>query len=468
MHGRKSELKRLEVLQKTEKSEILIVRGRRRVGKTELLTTLKDKSPPSDILFFMGIDDEPASKTLERFSRAWDNIFGTKLARLRDISWGDIWEAVESSISTRTKPFTIIIDELQWVAKGQSGFLGALKEAWTQLYRNKKTKIILCGSSYRFFHTQLGSESTLRGLRTQADLWIRPFSPREVRKYYLPNWSKDQVLLAHMFCGGIPYYLEQFDLSEPPFRCLNNAFFLQNSIFLDELNEVLKMEFNRQGQKTAFRVLSTLGMAGRNMASLTRQLGTASSTTHDAINKLIDYGLVREEYPFQCPKAPPLYRISDVYLRLYFNVLAPHEFEIRRNVKGFILPKLFDSSESLHIRGFTGIGFEELIRDLLLEQESNTLHSRLQLDDIPFELHHYWDSKCQIDLIADSPTDRMTRVLECKWQKQTSASPELLKLSKKEIPLPQGRTRSDFLVVSMPKSRNQRETKNVIYLDDLL
>jgi len=335
--GRKSELERLQSFIDESHSGFLMVRGRRRIGKSWLLTKFRDKV---NAFYFQGDDDSSSRQLMKKMAKAWDVYSGDdSLSNIRviDLGWVRIFKEMVRFCQQEVEFQPILIfDEVQWIAKRKSGFLSQLKEAWVDFEKSGKTKIIICGSSQRFFEnaTALGT-SVLHRLRTEADLWVEPFSLSEIRKHYFPGWTEEQICMVFMMTGGVPYYLERIPRIDNFIQAINQAFFTRKTIFLDEFKEVLNLEFTKASRSTAEKIMNSLEPDGSTMKSIRKRAGIRSeSTVRTMIDQLLTYGLVDEKTRTGERKANrrgSKFYIRDPFLGFYFRVLRDKGRRIQKS-----------------------------------------------------------------------------------------------------------------------------------------
>jgi predicted AAA+ superfamily ATPase len=244
-------------------SGLCYLRGRRRVGKSTILQDFHQRKE-FRLYYFSGILDESNLDTLRRFTKSWAQYSeNTLLDKIRDkeLNWDLIFQDIVQFAKTNT--VHIALDEIQWIAKNQSGFIGTLKNHWLSLEATKNCRIIICGSSNKFFKNFTGGEEQiLRGLKTRSDIVLPPFSLSEIHQKYGKNLKQEQTALLYMLLGGIPYYWNQLDFEKNFIQLLNQAFAESSTIFLEEVDEILRLEFNQAGVKTIKKILKTLGLRG--------------------------------------------------------------------------------------------------------------------------------------------------------------------------------------------------------------
>jgi hypothetical protein len=482
--GRKRELKQLRAIWDKPAADLVFIRGRRRVGKSRLLRHLAadEHKPGGRAFFFTGRVDETDVACRERFARDFDAFTGkSSLTSLRRsaLSWDRILTEVSrhaAELSAQAGPkLLLIIDEIQWLAKRHSGVLGALKEFWEKTHPVTPIKVLISGSSNRFFAASVDhSEGVLRGLRTKGDVVVSPFNLAEVAAYYFPTWTREQVALVYMLLGGVPYYLEQLSDTSNFLRSLNNALFSSQSIFLGEIDAVLKVETAGKGAlENVKRVLAALGQDGSTEARIAETTGLGQTSIHDILGRIESYGIVRERLPFGAKrerKRDVRYYMDDFYLNTYFQILRPLMPRIQSNTSGGMLVKeVITSAEGYYIGDFSGKAFELLVMHVLNAGIADTaardapIFRILELGDATFEVATYWEhGQTQIDILVSCDDDRQVRVLEAKWKASTLTAAEtgvfIKAVAEKTFPLPSKTwSRRNLLILSNGLSPNGME-----------
>lgn len=430
-YGRRQELRQLDEFLDSDGAGFTHLRGRRRIGKTELLKRVQAKR--SNCFYFMGRDREANRLTLKRFAREWDAFMGERrLQRLKvsELNWDELFREVgqHAALATQGAPFILLLDEVQWLAKRGIGLGGLIKEHWADWKKTGRFKLILSGSSNRFFQEQTdGEEAILRGLRTYATITVRPFTLVEVKQYYFPAWTDEEVCLIYMMLGGVPYYLENIHADDNFIRAVNRSIFCRGGIFLEEVDAILKLEVARDtARKRVVEILASLGPDGATEAAITERTGEQQSYVHKILGRLQNYGLVHEREPFgerKKNRAGVRYHMRDFYLNFYFQILRPFESRIRGNAQGMLFsPEVIGSGEGYYIRDFSGKAFELLIAHVIGEgrddesQRTQPIFGKLGLRSGRYSWGTYWKpGKAQIDLVVEGKDDREIRIIEAKW-----------------------------------------------------
>ena len=427
--GRRRELQQVEEFIRLPGAGFTHLRGRRRIGKSELLKRVCGEH--DNCFYFMGRGDESNRNAVKRFARQWDAFTGQRrLTRLRvsELSWDELLGEVGRHAVAAGQPLILLLDEVQWLSKKGVGFCGLLKEHWARWRKQGGVKLIIAGSSNRFFHEYTDGEmAILRGLRTHATIWVRPFSLDEVRRFYFPRWSREEVCLVYMMLGGVPYYLENIAAGDNFIRAVNASIFCRGGIFLEEVDALLKLETTTVGaRKRVKEILASLGQDGATEAAIVKRTGLTQDYVHKTLERLLDYDLVHERRPLGQRKANRSgvrFYMDDFYLNFYFQVLCPLESRIRGNRRGLLFSaEVLGSGEGYYVPDFSGKAFELLLASVIgqgCDDESlrtQPVFHKLALRPGRYRWGTYWEAgKTQIDLLVVGQDDREVRVIEAKW-----------------------------------------------------
>lgn len=479
--GREKELNAFNSLISRPQSDLTYVRGRRRIGKSSFLKKVQAQYP--NCFYFQGADDSSNLSQKRRFAEKWTLFSGDSvLSDLRDssLSWSRIFSEITDYVDKKQEVLIILLDEIQWISKKGSGFLGELKEIWLEWKASKMVKLILSGSSARFFEEHSEQhDSTLRGLKTSAEILLEDFTLREVEKYYFPDWTRQQIALTYMMLGGVPYYLEQIQSKLNYIQAINKAIFLSDTIFLNEVYQILNLEFSEASTENVLRILSSLKMNGASQSKIISSTGLPASTARDIIMKLLKYNIITQKNYKQVKGNAngTAYHMTDFYLNFYFQVLFNLSNRIKLNsTNGLLFADLISSKTGYYIPNFSGKAFENLVRSVLTNKKEQgvLIFEKLNLSGADYKVKTYHDKNTEIDLLVDNPLDREIRLLEIKWFSEQSRNWQLVfeSINKKSCPCRKSYTLARYLVVAtehnpLLEKLGKQYNITVIYLSDL-
>ena len=405
--GRKKELKLLEELYNSQKFEMLILRGRIKVGKSYLLNHFSKKYQNNTVFFTA---DKSAEKSnVKSFCEELNNIlkFGTFLNSFE--TWKDVFSFFKD-IELKQR-LVIIIDEFTYLHTSNPAFDSILQNAIDRVLKQKNIFLILCGSEVSTIEDIIDdSTKPLYGRKT-AELKLEPFSYLEAKEFF-PKYSNEEALTVYSILGGTPLYLSLFDdslsIRENIIKnCLSTIGYLFN-----EVENLLRMEL----KETSFykNIMLAINSGASNLNTIRDKVGEDSAKISKYISVLINLGYIKKETP--CGEKDrirnTLYSISDNYFAFYFAFIFKH----RNILNGFISPEIFYEKEMTNekLNVFIGKRFEDICKAYLKQQ--------FYLGKMPFypqEIGRWWGNnpilKKQeaIDILALD--DENAIICECKY-----------------------------------------------------
>ncbi|SCX95476.1 AAA family ATPase [Butyrivibrio sp. INlla14] len=247
--GRDKEIEILQKYYESDKTELVAVYGRRRVGKTFLIRETMEKFFDFE---YVGMHKTPAKDQRSQFQRNIDARTGSKGKTPKD--WFEAFDNLKQYLlSTKKKKVVVFLDELPWMDTPKSNFLSAFSyfiNTWG--IKDPILKLFVCGSATTWMLDKLiGDRGGLYG-RITRPVYLSPFSLKETEEYLNKvkkmKYGKLQVLNAYMIFGGIPFYLNMLDNDQPLSVNVDTLFFsvgaplrteyefLFRSLFKDSVN----------------------------------------------------------------------------------------------------------------------------------------------------------------------------------------------------------------------------------------
>ncbi len=197
--GRDKELKQLNKLYSDTSFQFVVMFGRRRIGKTELL---KEFSKNKNVIFYSAIEkksnlDDFSNEVLKHFGENNNLLFKT---------WKDSFQYISDHAKERQ---VLIIDEFPYIAKSEPEVKSILQHMIDHDWKDKNIMLILCGSSVSFMiNGVMGRKSPLYGRNTSV-MEMLPFDYSIINSF-LPNYSNEDKMIVYGILGGVPYYLSKF------------------------------------------------------------------------------------------------------------------------------------------------------------------------------------------------------------------------------------------------------------------
>lgn len=400
---RSNELARLEETwsrTSTGRHQLAIVWGRRRVGKTFLLSHLaKDKRA----VFFAATQQ---AETVE-LGRLHEAVTRDLSAADGDSTGGGFasWEAALRFLgaAARREPLLAIIDEVPYLTRSTTGFASVVQSVWDHLPRDSHLMLVLTGSAIGTIESMMGPRGPLRG-RPDLALRLDPLDPLEARAF-LPKLEPVRLLEAYAACGGYPLHLKAWDQQASTKANLIRLAGTAGGILLEDATGILREELPDTGGYP--RILAAIGRGRTRMSEIKAD---AEQRIEHPLDVLVRSGFVRRAVPVGAGKrARPLYQIDDVYLSFWFSVLYSDLAHIEAGQGRAVLARRRASWEQ-HL----GSVFEE---------QARRHAARLVADGgLPEDLvvGRWWASTgepCEVDVLG--LRDARTYLLgEVKWQQR--------------------------------------------------
>lgn len=424
--GREREITRLQQIAQTQTPAILIVYGRRRIGKTELLEqTFRNRH----VIKFEGREGLSETDQMKAVLRDLADYANEPL--LRDIEpryWSDVFQYIHRYI--KSGEWTLYFEETQWLANYQDTFIAELKHAWDNYFRhNKQLLIILCGSAPAFMINHVAHSKALYN-RSQHELSLAPFTLSETRQF-LQQYSAQAAMEAYLTVGGIPTYLERLtDKSSVLLSLCDNAF-TKDAFFAHEYQRIFISSLaDDKKYQDIIRFLSHRRFATRD--DILKHLKVQSGKNITALlDDLLLCGFIEKYRPYHAKANSILirYRIADAYAHFYFAFIEPKQDQITRGQYDDN-PRAALSDHAY--RQWLGYAFERFCR-----QQHHVLAKVLGFSGIDYRAGAYFnrgtikaDPGYQLDLVFDR-ADHVITVCEIKYSKNPVSSRVIAEFERK-------------------------------------
>ena len=412
--GRENELSKLNRMYKSDKFEMAIIYGRRRVGKTTLINEFcKDK----DTVFFPAIESN-AEQNLEILSGAISYLQnGESNAEFKYKSFADAFSRLEEL--SQNKRIIFVIDEYPYLAKADKSISSVLQRYIDHNFKKTKLFVILCGSSMSFMEKQvLGYQSPLYGRRT-AQFKIEPFDYYDTGKWF-PNYTNEEKAIMYGITGGVPLYLEEFSPNLTIKENLLDNLFDKNAMLYEEPSNLLKQELREPATYNA--IISAIASGKSKLSEIASTDGVENGLCAKYIANLNSLGIVKKEIPVTEPKSKrSIYQLEDNFFRFWFTFVAKNTAAI---VSGRI-EQSYDEVVAKRLSDYMGIIFEEMCRDYILYYD-NLLPFNMS------EIGQWWGGnpktkkQAQIDVVVTSADGNEGIIGSCKFKNDKIGSDELL------------------------------------------
>lgn len=283
--GRKKELAALNDFYKKDGIGLTIVYGRRRIGKSTLISEfIKDKKA-----IFYTATKVGAERNMELFSKQVLSFFMPNIDNLKFDSLESIFDFINQSISN--EKIVIVIDELPYWAEKDESLLSILQKYIDSIWNDKNIKIILCGSSLSFMESKVLSEKSPLFGRRDSQIKLDAFDYLDSAKF-VSQYSNEDKAICYGITGGVAKYLSMIDSSKSIDENIIQLFFQTNGYLYDETRNLLTQEFSDIALVN--NIIEQIANGENTVNLIATKVKENESTILYSLEKLINVGLIQK------------------------------------------------------------------------------------------------------------------------------------------------------------------------------
>lgn len=397
--GRDKELKLLQTLLHRDKASLVIIKGRRRIGKSTLVEQFSKNL--SKFYKFSGLPPTPHVTSHDQRQDFVYQMHQQGIPGIAPDDWSNIFWHLAKNI--KRGRVLIFLDEISWMGSKDPLFLSKLKTAWDQFFKhNPNLILILCGSVSSWIEDNLLSSTGFLGrptlLITLEELPL--YDCNEfwgLKKNRISSYEKFKFLAI---TGGVPRYLEELRPELPAEKNLQRLCFTKEGVLFNEFDRIFSDLFERKA-KTLKKITRLLTNGNKDIDTLFRELKLKKSGAFiKYLNILEKSGFVSREHTWQIAqkKVSKLshFRLRDNYLRFYLKYIEPHRQKIEVG--------LFENINISSLPGWDsimGYQFENLVLNnrRKLHQLLNIADEQVLFANPFFQSQKKTQRGCQIDYL---------------------------------------------------------------------
>lgn len=437
--GRSFELKELNDLYQAQDAKLVVIYGRRRVGKSMLIEQFMADKPH---LHFEGLEGVPTAKQIKRVQQ--ELIKSIHIPLLKSVNfrnWDVLFDYLTEYFSTQKHKQVFFLDEFQWLAAGRTKLVSLIKSYWDKYWSKQNVMLILCGSVSSYMTKRVIKSKALYG-RINWELCLEPFTPNEVLQLLDGKHSKHEVLLYSMILGGIPKYLTEVNPNQSLEQNLNRLFFTRNGLFVNEYEKIFYSQFfEYKTYETIARKLLEGALSLEEIAYKTKISSGGGLKRY--LENLEKAAFISSYIPYSKNLKSKLkkYRLTDEYLRFYFKYVRPN----LRLISGNIKRDLFSQMIKPVWQPWLGFAFENFcIKNAIYLAELMGFGDQV-IQWGP--LYQRSDKRFQIDLVYVR-LDKVITVCELKYQDKLIDTSIINEVDRKcrLLTVPQGHTIEKALI----------------------
>lgn len=400
---RSKEIEALEKQYAATGSALVVVYGRRRVGKTALVAEFLKRH--SDSLYFLATEESEA-QNLNYFKAQVAEFTGNELLASAAVDWLTVFKTLLEH-KTKTKKI-IVFDEFQYIGQSNSAFPSVMQKIWDTLLKDANVMLILCGSLVSLMKSQtLDYSSPLYGRRTgQIRLKQIPFAHYHE---FFEGRTNNELLPFYAVTGGVPKYIETFRGYTDIYEAIEENVLNSQSFLYEEPFFLLQKEVSEIG--SYFSLIKAIAAGNRKLADIAANLGLKQTGLTKYLKVLTDLDLIEREVPVT-ETAPEksksgLYRLTDNFIAFWFKFVYPYRAYLEKGETKFVLSQI----KKGFVQNYASFVFEDVCREKMWEL------SAANFWDFHFDkVGRYWSAKAgEIDIVALNSTGEDLVLGECKY-----------------------------------------------------
>lgn len=378
-----------------EHASFMVMMGRRRIGKTTLLThAFKGMS-----YAYLFVSRDSEAMLCRKFQNSLEeqiglHIYGT-VTRFRDL-----FEMIMQE--SQKRHFTLIIDEFQELFRINASTFSDIQDIWDRYHDTSKINLIACGSIHSLMKRIFEDRSEPLYGRPTSKMTIHPFTTTVLKQILYdanPNYTPDDLLCLYMLTGGVAKYIELLiDGGYTTKEKMLDAVCRQDSYFLSEGRDLLVNEF--QGEYgNYFSILQLIASGLTRRSEIDGALQKDSGTFLKKLDE--DYEMISKLQPLLAKNGSKTskYEIHDHFLRFWFRFVYPYQSLVERNQLDMLRKYIGEQYTQ-----FSGRSLERYFQDKLFETGRYT------------DIGNWWNrsGKNEIDIVAINAFDHSGLIAEVK------------------------------------------------------
>lgn len=424
---REEEMAFLEEAYAENKSQMIVLYGRRRVGKTYLLQHFMKSKKHTYYLCTKGNEVEQ----IRILSRMVGETFGDTALVLSPFSdWRTLFIYLHEK--AQKEKFLLVIDEFPYLINANSAITSIFQKYWDEYLSKTKIMLVLCGSSISMMENEvLAHKSPLYGRRTGQ--WkVRPMDFEKSLEFFPKGVSVKEAVGIYAITGGVPFYLAELDLSKTAVENILLKIAKKGKLLYEEGEILLKEEL--RDPSTYFSILEAMSSGNTKQTEIANRAGMPSTALPRYLSTLERLEYVEKIVPVTEPKGSKktIYKIKDNFLEFWFKFIYPNRSYIEEsNYKKF--GEILDVYFEKHI----SFVFEGICKDFLKRQNAKN-HLPAYFTKTGTWYGYYRDENTyerksvEIDIVSLEEKEAGILFAECKWQDLSKKEAEKLIYGLKE------------------------------------
>lgn len=386
---------------------LVVIYGRRRVGKSELI---KHVLTDNDIYHLS--EEAQLQQQIDSFAKTVSFI----LEGFNRVTYHD-WETVLLEINRYiTDKITVCLDEFSYLVKSDASLPSIIQRLIDN--HSLRYNLILCGSSQRMMHSLVLNDS--------SPLYQRCAWQPKIRQLRLPyiqqafHCSEEEAVEEYAIWGGVPRYWQlRADYSNLD-EAIRNVLVNNYGILYEEPNRLLRDE--RRDTAMSSSLLGIIGNGVNRISEIAGRIQQPATNLSQPISVLLDLGYVEREVPFgenSKNSKKGLYKLGDNFLSFYYRFIQPNKYLIELGRQDLVM-EMIRKNFSIYVDHI----WEKICQDYVTGNEIGGVvygAASRWWGGIPAENDSSQYEQVEIDLVAESLDGKHLLIGECKWREKDEA-----------------------------------------------
>ena len=382
-------------------AQLVMLYGRRRVGKTTLVRHWAENSDTAYV--YWAADKEPPALQRRSFTAVATQLPEAYAPQFDN--WDALWEWFSTQLLEAGGPQIVILDEVSYASEADYSIITAIQRSWEAYLQHSQVMLVLLGSHVKTMEA-LATDSPL-GELLDLQTQIQPFRYSEMQTFF-PTWRSAERILLYSIVGGIPAYLAWLDPTRTLDQNLEERVFTDGSMFIAEPQMLLYDELRELN--TYLSILRAIANGQHTLTEISNACLISRTNLTVYLARLLDMQLIDRRLPVTIPdhlrtrSKRGRYHLTDAYFRFYFR------FIVSQQQASYQMPTLLKRARQ-ELDQFASAGFERVVREWIAAQTDTSV--------LPFVASHvgsHWSRLTRVDVVAINWETKDILLTACHWE----------------------------------------------------
>ena len=387
------ELKFLEEKYKEDSAQLIIIYGRRRIGKTELVKQfIKDKKAIYHLCTSDGVQNN-VNSLKEKFAK----FTGKNYFRSLSVNLDELLIYFGDEVKDRV---ILVLDEFQYLIESDRSVISLVQKAWDERLKDTKIFMIITGSSVGMMENEvLSKKSPLYGRRTGS--WKVTQISFPYLFHFFPGKGIEELVKIWSIVGGVPFYILQFEKDKSVEENIREKILKKGNVLYDEPIFLLREEFREQ--RVYMSILRAISQGYNTTSKISEVTGIDKGNLTSYLDRLEENEIIERVIPYGMKRG--WYEIKDNFFDFWFKF-------VYSNLSDLEIDNVDDVMRRINLEQYYSFKFEKLIRELIKEKI---------LVKLPFSyVGKYVHKGEEVDIVAEG--EDLIFLGEVKWSDNVDAN----------------------------------------------